>query len=127
MSYTIVECICGGEVKAYERFGGRCPECGRWVSLGTHNEDEERLAYEEEEERRNKERHDKLMELVRDAERRGTLTIRTYYEESDYDRTYRYSNIYHSLEELNGKFYHEVYFYDGDKKITVDEPEERYD
>lgn len=123
MSYTIVECTnCGGEMKAYEGMGGRCPNCGTWISTGTADE---QLAWEEEEDRRIKERHDRLMELVKDAEARGTLTIRTYYEENDYDRTYRYDYTYHSLKELEGKFYHEIYFYDGDKKITVDE--ERYD
>ena len=124
MSYGIGICpSCGGEVSVYEGYGGKCPNCGAWVSAGTCDSIAEEIACENEMDRLERMRHDRLMEKVKDAEAKGTLKIVTYYEEPDYDRTYRYRNEFKNLKEAQRSFYHEIYFYDGDKKIEVNDDE----
>lgn len=121
MAYGIKECgNCGGEVKVYEGHGGTCPHCGHWVSVGNNDSISEEIARKEEQYDIEEKIWEKMLELAKDAEARGTLRIVTYYREYDDDRYYTYKNEFTDLDKAMSSQWDSMYFFDGDKKITVD-------
>jgi predicted ATP-dependent serine protease len=44
MSYGVTICEkCGGEVRVSDGYGGTCPNCGHWVSIGTVDSSQEQI------------------------------------------------------------------------------------
>lgn len=113
MSYGIKECSnCGGEVKVYEGHGGKCPNCGYWISCSYFDDD---IDYEKEEE-------DKIQKEIDEAVAKGTLKVRVDCREDDDDRSWYWHAIFDTFEEAiewekkNG-CQSEFSYWDGDRRI----------
>lgn len=88
MSYGCSVCArCGGEVRVYEGDGGTCPNCGAWVSAGTHDEIQEAID-------REKKRQNEIDERMKHVTR-----IVVECSEADDDRIRRWSKEFTDIEE----------------------------